>query len=185
MPDIKELKPAIRFIGIFLGLYLGLNVIYGIWITAYGTAPDPATTLVTRHTSAVLNVWGEETTISPKLATPSIAIMKGLRTVISVYEGCNGINVMIVFVAFIAAFGGKVKSMAWFIPAGFVLIYTMNLVRVMALYYVAEHWERYFYYVHKYAFTAFIYVVVVALWWIWVEKVSGVSIRKAWKSDNS
>lgn len=185
MPAIKELKPAIRFVGIFLGLYLGLNVIYGLWITSYGNAPDPATALVTRHTAAVLNVLGEETTIAQKLASPSISVLKGLRTVISVYEGCNGINVMIVFVAFIAAFGGKAKSMAWFIPAGLVLIYVLNLVRVMALYYVAEHWEQYFYYVHKYAFTAFIYVFVFALWWVWIEKVSGLSIRKVWKPDNS
>lgn len=184
MTNIKELKPAIRFLVIFLALYIGLNVVYGLWITSYGNNPDAATHMVTQHTSALLTVLGEETSTLPKLGTASISIVKGLRTVISVFEGCNSINVMIVFVAFVFAFGGKPKTMAWFIPAGLVLIYMLNLVRVLALFYVAEYWEQYFYYVHKYAFTAFIYVFVFALWWIWIERVSGISIRKNWKTSD-
>jgi exosortase family protein XrtF len=185
MPDIKELKPAIRFLVIFLVLYIGLNVLYGLWITSYGNTPDPATRMVTQHTSWLLNAFGEETIIADTPHTASIAVRKELRTVMNVYEGCNSINVMIVFVAFIIAFGGKLRSMAWFVPAGLLMIYILNLIRVLGLFYVAEHWEEYFYYVHKYAFTAFIYVFVLALWWLWIEKIGGVSIREAWKTTKS
>lgn len=179
---MKELRPALRFLGIFLGLYLGLNVLYGLWIASYGTEPDPATWLVTKQSSAVLNLFGEGTTILANPGTPSVAIQLGMRSALNVYEGCNSLNVMIVFVAFIIAFGGNRKKLIWFVPAGIVLIYIINLARVIGLFYVAEYWQRYFYYVHKYAFTGIIYLFVLILWWGWIEKINGISLRGALKS---
>lgn len=181
---MKELKPALRFLAVFVALYLVLNVLYGLWISSFEDCPDPATVIVTRQTSAIVNTLGEETTTFPKPGSASMSILKGMRSALNVYEGCNGINVMIVFVSFMFAFGGRLKSMAWFIPLGIVLIYATNLVRVTGLYFIAEYWKEYFYYVHKYAFTAFIYLIVLILWWLWIEKVSGLSIRNVLKSDN-
>ncbi len=180
---MKELKPAIRFLAVFLVLYLGLNVLYGVWISSYGSSADDATWIVTRQTSALLNVLGQETTVAANPITPSVAIQVGLRTALNVYEGCNGLNVMIVFISFIIAFGGSKKQLAWFIPAGIILIYIINLARVTALFYVAEYWRSYFYYIHKYAFTGIIYLFVLGLWWLWIEKVNGISLRGAWKPN--
>jgi exosortase family protein XrtF len=180
---MKDLKPAIRFVLVFVVLYLVLNLLYGFWIRSYGNYADPATQRVTYQTSAILNFFGEQTTTIPTPGTASVTISVGMRSALSVYEGCNGINVMIVFIAFIVAFGGNVKSMGWFIPLGIVLIYVANLTRVTGLYFIAEYWEEYFYYVHKYAFTAFIYLIVFILWWWWIEKISSLSLRALLKSD--
>lgn len=179
---MKELRPALRFLGVFLGLYLGLNVLYGLWISSYGTEADAATWIVTEHTSAIVNLFGQETTIAQNPGIPSVGIQVGLRNALNVYEGCNSLNVMIVFVSFIIAFGGNRKKLAWFIPVGLVLIYLVNLARVVGLFYVAEYWQHYFYYVHKYAFTGIIYLFVLGLWWWWIEKANGISLRGALKS---
>lgn len=180
---MSDLKPAIRFVAIFVVLYLVLNVVYGLWIRSYGNHPDPATKTVTHQSSAILNLLGEQTTTAPKPGTASVSILIGMRNALNVYEGCNGINVMIVFVAFIVAFGGAVRKMAWFIPMGLVLIHTFNLVRVVGLYYIAEYRHEYFYYTHKYAFTAFIYIFVLILWWWWIEKISDLSLKDLLKPD--
>ena len=179
---MKELKPALRFLGIFLGLYLGLNVLYGLWISSYGTEADPLTWLVTKNGSSILNVLGEGTNIAANPAQPSVSIQIGFRSVVSVYEGCNSLNVMIVFISFLLAFGGSRKKLAWFLPVGLIVIYGVNLARVVGLFYVAEYWQNYFYYVHKYAFTGIIYLFVLALWWIWIEKINGISLVSTWKS---
>jgi exosortase family protein XrtF len=181
---MKELKPALRFLAIFLVLYLGLNVLYGIWISSYGSEPDYITYRVTEQTSAIVNLLGEETTVIPNPARPAVVIQVGLRSALNVYEGCNGLNVMIVFIAFVIAFGGSRKNLAWFIPLGVILIYGANLGRVTALYYVAEYWKHYFYYIHKYAFTGIIYLFVFVLWWWWIEKINGVSLRRALQTKN-
>lgn len=174
----EGLKPAFRFLAIFVSLYLGMNIVYGLWISSYDRTVDPLTEIVTNQSSSLLNFFGEETQTKPKASTPSVSILNSSGVAISVFEGCNGINVMIVFVSFLFAFGGQRKKIAWFLPAGLFLIYIANLGRVMILYFVAEYWQEYFYYVHKYVLTALLYLIVFVLWWVWIEKVSNISLKK-------
>ena len=174
---MKELKPAIRFLATFVGIYFVLNIVYGFWISSYDQQVDTLTTIVTRQSSSLLNFFGEETHTSPKALAPAISILNSSGVAVSVFEGCNSVNVMIVFVAFLFAFGGERKKIAWFLPTGLVIIYVANLLRVMTLYYVAEYWHQYFYYMHKYILTALLYALVFILWWWWIEKVSGVSLK--------
>jgi exosortase family protein XrtF len=180
---MKELKPAFRFVGFFLGLYLGLNIIYGFYISAYNPRPDALTVTATKQSSFLLNVIGEETRTRIDPFSPAISILDSSGVAIRVFEGCNGINVMIVFLSFIFAFDAKNKNNIWFLPLGIALIFIANLARIIVLYYAAEHWSEYFYYVHKYILTAFLYAIVFLLWWFWIEKISGVSIRSVVKKQ--
>jgi len=182
---MKELKPAFRFLAIFVGLYLGLNILYGLWISSYHFQVDPATAVVTRQSSWLLNACGQETSTQPKESAPSVSILNPSGVVINVFEGCNGINVMIVFVAFLFAFGGQRKKIMWFLPVGLILIYLANLGRVMTLYFVAEYWETYFYYVHKYVLTGLLYILVFGLWWWWLEKLNDVSLKNVMSTKPS
>ena len=177
--QLKEFQPALRFVGMFVGLYLSLNVLYGFWINSYDQVADPATQWVTRQSAGWLRLAGEQVQTRAKVGKPTIAISRGEDAVVNVFEGCNGINVMIVFVAFVVAFGGATRKMMWFIPAGIVVIHLANLLRVGGLYLVAAYFAPYFYYVHKYAFTASIYVIVAVLWWWWIERVNKVSLTRS------
>jgi exosortase family protein XrtF len=168
----KEFKPAFRFLFIFLGLYLAGNVVYGLWIASYEGLPDPATWEVTRQTAKVLNGLGYATTAAKNTQGPTAFLSDDVKIILTTYEGCNGINVMIVFVSFLAAFGGSRKKLIWFLPVGIVLIHLSNLGRIVLLYFVSVGFPRYFYYVHKYIFTAAIYGVVFVLWILWV-KING------------
>jgi exosortase family protein XrtF len=165
----KEFRPAFRFLFVFVGLYLAGNVLYGLWIESYDNVPDLATSAVTYQTSGILNLLGKATTVTENTQGPTVLLSNDRKVILSVYEGCNGINVMIVFVAFLAAFGGSMKKMSWFLPAGIILIHLSNLARLVLLYFVAVGYQHYFYYVHKYVFTAIIYVMVFALWIVWVR----------------
>lgn len=180
---MKEFIPAFRFLAIFLGLYLGLNVLYGWWISSYERTPDLATNLVTNQTSFILNLFGEQTHTRPRFEAPTALIVKESRTVLRVFEGCNGLNVMIVFISFLFAYRGSWKKLIWFLPMGLCIIYLTNLLRVILLFYVAEYWQNYFYYVHKYLFTAVIYLVVLGLWWWWMQIVSRFSFKNFLPSE--
>ena len=165
---LKEFKPALAFLGKFLGIYFLGNILYGLFIEACGNRPDVITTAVTRQAGAILSWTGSVIEVTPAAHSPVVALGENHRAVLTIYEGCNGVNVMIIFVAFLVAFGGPLRKMAWFLPAGLLIIHLCNLLRIFLLYFTALHYERYFYFVHKYFFTAVLYLVIFALWTIWV-----------------
>ncbi len=172
---LKEFKPALIFLGKFLGTYLILNFLYGFYIEHYRPAPDPVTRMVTNQSAACLRIVGVDASINDRPEKTAVSILKDGRAVVSVYEGCNGLNVLIIFLAFVVAYGGRWQRMLWFIPLGILTIHLLNLARIDLLFMVADQFPKYLYFTHKYLFTAFIYVGVFALWFGWVTKWNGKS----------
>lgn len=170
MTLLQEFKPALTFLSKFLILYFVGNMLYGAYVEAHETEADRVTFLVTAQTSWVLNRLGYETTYENTMNDlPKVALMQAGDIVLNVYEGCNGINVMIVFIAFLFAFGGTLRNLAIFIPVGLFVIHFFNLMRIGFLFYLALNDMPRFYYYHKYLFTATLYVIVFGLWafWLW------------------
>jgi exosortase family protein XrtF len=172
---LKEFKPSFVFLAKFLGIYFVGNVLYGLYIESFGQKADHITFWVTQQTALLLNILGIYPDIVPNPHGPSVFLKEHAVTMLSVFEGCNGINIIIIFVAFVIAFGGPVKKMAWFIPLGIFIVHLSNLLRIWLLYFVSKNYQHYFYYVHKYFFTAILYLVIFALWTFWVIRFNGKS----------
>jgi len=174
---LKEFKPTILFLLKF-GLIFGIGSgSYSYFISSYNTQDpplaDPFTEIVAVHTNAALEAFNYKTVMWHPITQPTVGIyIEGYEDdSVGVYEGCNGVNVMILFVAFIVAFGGSVKKMAWFIPVGILAIHAFNIFRLTALCVLATMSHGVFHFVHKYAFTSIIYVFVLLLWIVWVKKL--------------
>ena len=165
---IREFRPALMFLGKFLAIYFVGNILYGVYIESKGNRPDGITRMVTYQSAWLLEVFGYDTQVEDHADAPKVLLKNEGQRVLNVYEGCNGINVMVVFVAFLFAFGGSKKKLAVFLPSGVLIIHFFNLLRVGLLFYLALNNARHFYYYHKYFFTATLYLVVFALWAIWV-----------------
>jgi exosortase family protein XrtF len=167
--NIKDFKPTIIFLVKFVGLYFVLNLLYGFYVESYDRRPDSATVWVTNQTAGILNVigWKTETKDHPK--KPTTAIHYQGRGIVSVYEGCNGINVVIIFLCFLVGFGPMNKKLAWFAPLGVIIIHVVNLGRIIGLFFVVIYLPKALYFSHKYLFTTIIYAVVFGLWLIWLR----------------
>jgi exosortase family protein XrtF len=168
----REFKPTIFFLVKFLGLYIVSNLIYGAYVTAWSPRPDPVTHWVSVQTAWVIRVIGYEATPVDREDKPITLIMHEENPILSVYEGCNGINSTLVFLAFLLAFGPYKRALVWFTLLGIVLLHVTNLVRIVLLFFISIHWPNYLYITHKYLFTASIYLVAFALWVWWVRRVS-------------
>lgn len=171
MKLFQENKPAILFLLTFVGLYLLLNTIYGFYVNSFLPQPDPITLVVSKHVAWVLSWQDDSVTYALKAGYKNVILKNSYRTVIEVFEGCNSVNVMIVFVSFMAAFRGRLKSTLVFCLGGLIIIYLMNLFRVAMLYAIEIYWPRYLYFFHKYLFTGGIYAVVFLLWFLWAKNV--------------
>lgn len=168
----KEFKPTIFFLLKFLSIYIVCNLLYGIFVTAYEPRADPLTKFVTEQTAQVLSAMGWPTETFAYTTDPTVAIVYQKRAIVSVYEGCNGINVVIIFLAFLFSFGPYTRAMLWFIPMGVMLVHLSNLTRIMLLFFVSLKFPNHLYFLHKYFFTSFIYACVFLLWILWIRKIS-------------
>lgn len=178
---IKDFKPALLFLFKFLSIYVLGNIAYGIYINHYYPQSDPVTQLISGQVSKILTATGHTVYPRPNINQPTISIIEAStnNTIIDIFEGCNGINVVIVFLAFLVAYQGTVKRTIIFAVGGLLVIHLFNLGRIILLFQQAKDHSPYFYYLHKYFFTAILYAVVVVLWWLWVSKCNGI------KNDHS
>ncbi|CAN5499488.1 archaeosortase/exosortase family protein [soil metagenome] len=169
---VKKFGPALRFVVTFAGVYLVGNVLYGLYIEHYRPLPDPMTYSVTQQVASLLTMFGDPSEVLNVSDEPIVILKKEGdvgKTVLRVFEGCNGLNVLIVFGAFVVAFGGPVTRMLIFIFTAGIVLHLANLSRIILLYYTALYRPTMFYYFHKYFFTAILYVVVFGLWIVWTR----------------
>jgi exosortase family protein XrtF len=172
--SIKEFKPTIFFLLKFIGIFVVANLLYGLYVTAYAPKPDPITSWVSYHTAFALQGCGWSAATQDSKTKPTTQLIFEKRSIVSIYEGCNGVNIMIIFVAFLIAFGPISRTLWWFIPLGLVILHGMNLARIALLFWVSLYKPDFMYFTHKYFFTAILYVVVFLLWIWWVKKFSTV-----------
>ena len=167
---LTEYKPAILFLLRFLGIYILGNIVYGLWIVSYGNLADPITQIVTSNSAFLLNQLGFKASILMSNVKPNVALQLDGQTVVNVYEGCNAINVSILFVAFLFAYKGTIKQTFVYSIIGLISIYMFNLIRVAGLFLVAKYFPDQLYLMHKFIFTGVIYAFVFFLWFLWVKR---------------
>ena len=91
------------------------------------------------HSALLLDLVGYDASIYAWPDVPSVALLLNGYTVVNVYEGCNAINVSILFVAFLFAYKGTIKKTFIYSIIGLIAIYVFNLFRVAGLYLVANY----------------------------------------------
>jgi exosortase family protein XrtF len=108
----------------------------------------------------------------PSKNEPSYRILVDGSPVVRIVEGCNAVSVMILFMAFVVAFTGKLKTTIWFIIAGILLIHVLNVSRISTLIVGLIKYPQYGEILHDIVFPLIIYGVTFVLWVIWVTKFS-------------
>jgi len=168
---MKDQKAILFFLLKFVGLYIVLNTVYALWTASYEPLPDPMTALVTHNSVSLISLTEKDVVVGEAFNSPNVPVIGSGTIIIKVFEGCNGINVMIVFLSFVIAFTGTFKKTLWFVVVGLILIYIANLFRVSLLYFIAKYYPDNLYFFHKYLFTGLLYILVFVLWYFWVTKI--------------
>lgn len=167
--ELKRFLPVFYFVGKFIGFYVLGNIAYGWMIESFSPMADPITNLVSYQASGVLNLTGFDVVTKKSVDAQNVLLNWNGNNILAVYEGCNGLNVMIVFLSFMIAMGPVNKKFSWFVPLGLLMIHVMNLLRIYGLFMVAVYLPQQFYFVHKYLFTGVLYAVVFVWWVLWLR----------------
>jgi len=170
---IKKYKSVIKFILTFLIVYAVLSFGYKYYLLLSedaGFFPDYVTNLTARQSMSVLNSLGYNTQIEPHPNEPSINLIINTKYVARIIEGCNSLSIIILFVSFVISFSDTWKSTLLFLLGGGVLIYAINLIRIVVLSLGLYHypWRREI--LHTVIFPLIIYGMVFLLWMVWVNR---------------
>lgn len=167
-------KGVVRFVLLFLGTYLLLSFGYSIYLKASEGGfyhPDFVTHLVAKQSTSILLGFGIDAEIVAHKTKPQMVLKINKKYLASIIEGCNSISVIILFVAFIVAFAEKIKKTLLFILAGAVLIYGVNIIRIVILSIALSKYPEHEKILHGVVFPAIIYGMVFLLWMIWVRNL--------------
>ena len=168
-------KPFLLFLGKFLLSYLLLTFVYDSYLSQFAVKKleiDGITQLVATQTKDLMVFFHYDADVKPNLTELGIKFFYNQRFIARIIEGCNGVNVIILFVSFVIAFSGKIKATLLYIIGGSLLIYILNLIRIALLCVLMYHFPKQQHFLHGVFFPLFIYGVVFMLWLIWVRKFS-------------
>jgi len=169
-------KSVIKFILTFLLMYVLLSLLYKFYLKySIGSStfyPDYMTHMVSKQVEALLNTFGYNVQLLPHPDEASMKLILNGNFLARIIEGCNSISVIILFIAFIIAFAGKLKTTLFYILSGSVLIYTVNLLRIVALSIGLYHYPEYSNFMHTIVFPVIIYGMMFLLWIFWVNRFS-------------
>ena len=88
---------------------------------------------------------------------------------LEIIDGCNGIEVIGLFIGFVVAYPGLTKNRLVFIPLGIFVLYLTNVIRILVLAVIQKHIPSIFDITHDYSTTAIFYLVVFLMWVVWVN----------------
>lgn len=178
---IQKYRLVLRFIVIFLGSYFLFSSLYNGFLILYDTeapVPDPLTQLVAVQSGRLMQGLGyENVEVIMHYTGLSMKLMVDGYFLAGIVEGCNSASIIILFSSFILAFFGQTTITLLYIFAGSVLIYAINIIRIVILAASIYEYPQYSQFMHSIFFPLAIYGTVFLLWLAWVR------IFSRWKKN--
>ena len=117
-------------------MYAVLSMVYKLYLDYSDGSkyyPDYVTNLIAKQSESLLDTLGYNASIEAHPDEPSMKLIINNKYVARVIEGCNSLSVIILFISFVIAFAGRLKPTIIYLLAGSVLIYAVNLFRIVIL----------------------------------------------------
>lgn len=164
---MKQYKFLTRFLISAFVHYLAWFFLYESWLKPMGIPDRHLTQTTASVAEAVLGVFGYELETYHK-ASMSILYMLD-KPLIGIAHECNALILFALFTGFIISFPGSWLRKLWYIPAGMLAIWVVNIGRVTALTLIQIHYPSAMAFNHKYTFTILVYAFIFGLWMLWVK----------------
>lgn len=152
--------------GRFLGRY-ALILVLGFAAIALKPVNDrvvnPYTTFVAHEGALFLRLFGEPVTVNQQ-------ILSSHRFAVAIYNGCNGLEAILIFACGVLAFPARWHRKLLGLVLGFVGIQLFNVVRIVALYYTGVFKPEWFSTAHVLVWQSLVILFAVSLWVLWVQR---------------
>jgi exosortase family protein XrtF len=150
---------------------------YTFWLEPQRILDAPLTNLVATQTVQIMQlIWPDgnyelkHTSTKHKgdenATIEHVYLLKDNKITISIADNCNGLELMVLYAAFIVCMPGSWKRKLIFILLGIPLLHLANLARCMGLVGMHLQWPGLFDFAHHYLFKIMVYAISFLLW-VW------------------
>lgn len=165
---LKENKKLIRFLLICLMAYLIWVIFYNQWIGPDRRVDFWLSGMEAKEVMLLLKWMGYPIEQLVEYEYKHVFYLHGKRLV-ALATSCNGLVLFPLFSCFIFATQGHWKRKALFTLIGCVLIYHVNIIRIIGLLLVKIYSPESLDFNHKYTFTVLVYSFIFYLWYLWIN----------------
>jgi len=156
-------NPTFKFVGLFLAYVLIAGFLIRLdWVDRH--VMDPYTVLISRISTAILNAAGASVETSG-------TTIRHASFAVDIRRGCDGIVATAVLVSACLAFPLRWKMRVWGALLGYTLVFVLNLIRVVGLFYVGLNGSsRTFEFCHAYVSQFGVIALAMVFWIYWVGR---------------
>lgn len=163
-----------------LYFFIRLLILVSIWFVVYTlilrpgrTIDRPVTNFITSAVTKAINLtsvnneqldWRED-----YLNHDRNFLIKNGVDIFGIYDVCNGIDLMFIYVGIIVLLPASYKRKFTFSVFGILVIILANIIRVYALYYIYFYYRPAFEISHHYIFTILIYILIFYGWLLFIK----------------
>lgn len=92
------------------------------------------------------------------------------KTILIIFDDCNGLDLFIIYLAFILLLPYPFKRKIVFSIGGILAIFIGNIFRSVSLYWIYMHFRGMFDFNHHYVFTILMYLIIFSGWVLFTRK---------------
>lgn len=168
-----EFPPQLRrFVIKALLLIIIWKLSYHLYLQPHRTIDQPLTAITTATTVGVLNLFYKNQELSWIDAKDNLSAayinLDGRRS-LGIGDGCNGLELFVLYAGFIFCMPTNFKRAAIFIIAGIVGIFILNILRCCGMFWFSLHKKEWFDFAHHYAFKIIVYAAIFGAW-VWYSR---------------
>lgn len=163
MINFSENKAIFIFAGKLLAWFGIWYLIYEMWLLPDGRLDAFLSVNIVEVAAGILGLFGADLFHANRVL--GIVGTNGIIVV----NGCNGLEAIGLFIGFVMSYPGDSIKRAFFIPMGILVIYLVNVFRIVSLVLIQYYYPAGFDFAHDYSTSAIFYLAIFAMWVIWIN----------------
>lgn len=157
-------KPQLLFLVKFFGVLVAAYLLIA-WNPVNDHVIVPFTTAIAKGSGALLNVIGQQVTVSG-------TVIRSSRFAVNINNGCNGVEAMLILLASIVAFPASLKARAAGLALGAIAVQLLNAIRIVTLYLLGAYQPRLFDLFHTAVWQIVIIMAAIGFFLMWSARVA-------------
>jgi exosortase/archaeosortase family protein len=164
---------AMREVMIFSGITIGFHFLFRAFASdIMSTWPVPVISGFTVDLLYNNSLWFNTHVLGMNITAVDTTMFFPDCGYIHINSSCSAVKQFMQWLVLMILYPGIWKHKLWFVPAGIIIIHLTNIFRIVGLSVVLLNWPDYWDWSHDWLFRPFFYVVIFAMWVLWVERFS-------------